>query len=71
MFATQGARGFTEDMCRFLPIARRSPPNYVLVVLFVLAPVVALVGLRDDVTGAPFLVADLGLATWPRSRVRC
>jgi hypothetical protein len=51
MFARQGPRGFAEDMRRFLPIARRSPTNYVLVALLVLAPAVALVGLWGDPTG--------------------
>jgi hypothetical protein len=62
MFAAQGARGFADDMRRFLPIARRSPTNYVLVVLLVLAPVVALAGLWGDFTAAPFLLTAFGLA---------
>jgi Domain of unknown function (DUF1772) len=62
MFAAQGPRGFAEDMRRFLPIARRSPTNYVLVALLVLAPAVALVGLWGDPTAAPFLLTAFGLA---------
>jgi len=30
MYAPRDARGFVEDMRRFLPIARRSPTNYIL-----------------------------------------
>jgi hypothetical protein len=69
MFARQGARGFAEDMRRFLPIARRSPTNYVLVALLVLAPAVALVGLWGDPTAAPFLLTRSGWRS--RSPDRC
>jgi hypothetical protein len=61
MFAAQGPSGFAEDMRRFLPIARRSPTNYVLVALLVLAPLAALVGLWGDINGLPFLLTALGL----------
>lgn len=62
MFAALDARSYAVEMRRFLPIARRSPTNQVLVLLLVIAPVVALVGLRDDPTSAPFLLCALGLA---------
>ncbi len=61
MFGRQSGSGFASDMRRFLPIARRSPTNYVLIALLVLAPVAALVGLWDDIGGAPFLLTALGL----------
>ncbi len=62
MFAALDARSFAVEMRRFLPVARRSPTNHVLVLLLVVAPVVALVGLRDNPTGPPFLLTALGLA---------
>ena len=62
VYATQGPRGFAEAMRAFLPVARTSPTNTVLVALLVLAPAVALVGLRDQVTSAPFVLTAVGLA---------
>jgi hypothetical protein len=62
MFAPRDAAGFVEDMRRFLPIARRSPTNYLLVIALVCSPVVALVGLRGDAGSAPFVLTALGLA---------
>lgn len=61
MFAPRTAAGFTEDMRRFLPIARTSPTNYVLVLALVVCPVVALVGLRSEPGSAPFVLTALGL----------
>jgi hypothetical protein len=49
-------------MRAFLPVARTSPTNTVLVALLVLAPAGALVGLRDQVTSAPFVLTAVGLA---------
>ena len=54
--------GFAEDMRRFLPVARKSPTNYVLVSALVIAPALALVGLWDQPTSAPFVLTALGLA---------
>ena len=62
LYATQDARGFATDMRRFLPIARRSPTNYILVCALVTAPVVALVGLRHEFTQAPFVLTASGFA---------
>ena len=62
MYEPRDGRGFAEDMRRFLPIARRSPTNYILVVLLLVAPVVALVGLWSQHTGAPFVLTAVGLA---------
>ena len=62
MYAARDGRGFAEDLGRFLPIARRSPTNYVLVTGLLVGPATALVGLRDDPSGAPFLLTALGFA---------
>ena len=62
VYATQGPRGFAEAMRAFLPVVRTSPTNTVLVALLVLAPAVALVGLWDRVTSAPFVLTAVGLA---------
>jgi hypothetical protein len=62
MFAPRDAAGFVEDLRRFLPIARRSPTNHVLVIAMVCSPVVALVGLRDQAGSAPFVLTAVGLA---------
>ena len=62
MFAALDGRSFAVEMRRFLPIARRSPTNHVLVGLLVVAPVVALVGLRADPSGGPFVLTAVGLA---------
>jgi len=61
VYAGQDGAGFATGLGRFLPIARTSPTNYALVGGLVLAPVLALVGLRDDPTGAPFVLTALGL----------
>jgi hypothetical protein len=62
LYATQDGPGFATDMRRFLPIARRSPTNYILVCALVVAPVVALVGLRHELTQAPFILTAIGFA---------
>jgi hypothetical protein len=61
MFGRQDLRGFTSDLGRFLPIARRSPTNYILVVGLIVAPAVAVVALRDDPGSAPFVLTAIGL----------
>ncbi|WP_448618536.1 hypothetical protein [Geodermatophilus sp. URMC 65] len=61
MFAPRGAAGSIEDMRRFLPIARRSPTNYVLVIALIVSPVVALVGLWHQFGSAPFILTAAGL----------
>ena len=62
MFAPRTATGFTEDMRRFLPIARKSATNYVLVIALLVCPVVALVGLWSEAGSAPFVLTVIGLA---------
>jgi hypothetical protein len=61
VYLGQDAAGFAADMHRFLPVARRSPTNYVLVVALLVTPVIALVGLGREPTGAPFVLTALGL----------
>ena len=61
LYVRRDAAGFARDMHRFLPIARRSPTNYVLVVAMAVAPVVALVGLWPPPVGVPFVLTALGL----------
>lgn len=62
MYASRPVSGFARDMRRFLPIARRSPTNYILVCALFLTPILALVGLRDDPSGAPFILTAAGFA---------
>ena len=61
VYTARGPAGFATDLSHFLPVARTSPTNQVLVVGLVVAPVLALVGLRGDPTGAPFVLTALGL----------
>jgi hypothetical protein len=61
VYTPRDAAGFARDLGHFLPVARTSPTNYGLVTGLVVAPVLALVGLRDDPTGAPFVLTALGL----------
>lgn len=62
MYSRREAPGFAEDMRRFLPIARRSPTNYILVVTLLTAPVIALVGLRQQPASASFVLTAVGFA---------
>jgi hypothetical protein len=62
IYAAQDGRGFATELGRFLPVARTSPTNYVLVIGLVIAPVIALVGLRNDPSGVPFVLTATGLA---------
>ncbi|GGG70092.1 hypothetical protein GCM10011374_38310 [Kocuria dechangensis] len=62
LFGRQDAAGFATEMHRFLPIARRSPTNYILVATLLLAPPVALVGLGiQQAFGAAFVLTATGL----------
>ena len=62
LYPRQNAGGFATDMHRFLPIARRSPTNYVLASALLFGPVVALVGLWREPTQPPFVLTAVGLA---------
>lgn len=61
MFAGQDMAGFRADLGRFLPIARRSPTNYVLVLALVIAPAIALASLWDDPGSSEFAFTAAGL----------
>jgi hypothetical protein len=61
MFADEDLVGFRRDLGRFLPIARRSPTNYILVIGLVVAPAVALASLADEAGTAPFVLTAAGL----------
>jgi len=61
MFTGRDARGFAEDLGRFLPIARRSPTNYVLVLGMVITAVAALVAVWDRPGDAVFVLVATGL----------
>jgi hypothetical protein len=60
MFAARDNPGMREDLGRFLPIARRSPTNYVLVVALMVTPVVALFALWDSSIDGPFVLTAIG-----------
>lgn len=61
MFASQDADGLRHDLGRFLPIARRSPTNYVLVIGLVIAPAMAVASLWDTKFEKPFVLTAIGL----------
>ncbi len=53
---------FARFLRRFLPVARNAPFNYIAILGMVIAPVVALVGLGDQASDAPFVLTAVGLA---------
>jgi hypothetical protein len=61
VYATRDGRGFAEDLGRFLPIARTSPTNVLLVIGLVVAPALALFGLWDEPASTPFVLTAIGL----------
>jgi hypothetical protein len=62
MFSHQDLAGFRNDLGRFLPVARRSPTNYLLVIGLMVVPAIALVSLADDRGSAPFVLTAIGFA---------
>jgi hypothetical protein len=52
---------FARFLRRFLPVARRSPFNYVVVIGMVVAPAVALIA-TDDAGSTAFVLTAIGLA---------
>jgi hypothetical protein len=60
MFGALDGSGFAQEMRRFLPVARRSPTNWIIVIGLVAAPVAALVALGSG--SAAFVLTALGLA---------
>jgi len=59
MFRALDGSGFAQEMRRFLPVARRSPTNWIIVVGLVVAPIAALIALRAGTAG--FVLTALGL----------
>jgi hypothetical protein len=62
IYRAHDGAGFSRELRSFLPVARKSPTNYLLVIGLIATPVLALIGLRDDPTGAPFVLTSIGLA---------
>jgi hypothetical protein len=62
IYAARDGSGFAGDLHRFLPVARRSPTNYVLVLGLIIAPAVALIALWGENGEAPFSLTAIGLA---------
>ncbi|MCI3949298.1 MAG: hypothetical protein K0R11_1232, partial [Acidimicrobiales bacterium] len=61
MLAAMDGRDFSRFLRAFLPTARQAPFNYIAIIGMVVAPVVALVALADDVSGVPFVLTATGL----------
>lgn len=61
IYRAQDGAGFYRELSVFLPVARKSPTNYLLVIGLVVTPALALIGLRTDPTGAPFVLTSIGL----------
>lgn len=61
MLAAMDGRDFERFLRAFLPVARGAWFNYVAVVGMVIAPIVALIVLRDDPSSAPFVLTAIGL----------
>ena len=61
MLGAMDGRDFSRFLGAFLPTARHAPFNYIAIIGMVVAPVIALVALADDVSGAPFALTATGL----------
>ena len=59
MFRALDGPAFALEMRRFLPAARRSPTNWIIVIGLMLAPIGALVALRSGAT--TYTLTALGL----------
>jgi hypothetical protein len=62
MLAAMNGPDFERFLRSFLPVARKAWFNYVCAVGMAVAPAVALVTLRADMTAAPFVLTAIGLA---------
>jgi hypothetical protein len=51
---------FSDFLHRFLPVARKSPFNYIVVIGMIVAPAVALIA-TDDAGSTPFVLTSIGL----------
>jgi hypothetical protein len=61
MLAAMSGQEFALFLRAFLPVARKAWFNYVAVAGMIIAPVVALIALRDDASGAPFVLTAIAL----------
>ena len=59
MFRALDGPGFAQEMRRFLPVARRSPTNWIIVLGLVAAPIAAVSALESGTAG--FTLTALGL----------
>ena len=62
MLAAMDGRDFESFLRAFLPVGRKAWFNYVCAIGMAIAPIVALVTLRDDPSSAPFVLTAIGLA---------
>ncbi len=62
MLARMDGPEFERFLRAFLPAARKASFNYICAIGMAVAPIVALVGLRDDVRSVPFVLTAIGLA---------
>jgi hypothetical protein len=62
MYAADDGPAFAQDLGRFLPVARKSPTNYLLVIGLVVAPAGTLAALWGERGEAPFVLTAVGLA---------
>lgn len=62
MLAAMNGHDFELFLRAFLPVARRAWFNYVCTIGMAVAPMVALVWLRDDTTAPAFVLTAVGLA---------
>ena len=62
MLAAMNGAEFERFLRAFLPVARKAWFNYACAIGMAVAPIVALVSLRDDVTSMPFVLTAIGLA---------
>ena len=61
MLAAMNAADFERFLRSFLPVARRAWFNYACAIGMAVAPIIALVSLRDDPSSVPFLLTAIGL----------
>ena len=61
MLAAMNAADFERFLRSFLPVARRAWFNYVCAIGMAVAPIIALVSLRNEVSSVPFVLTTIGL----------
>ncbi len=61
MLANMNGAEFERFLRAFLPVARKAWFNYVCAIGMAVAPIVALISLRDDPSSISFLLAAIGL----------